>query len=270
MMLSRRALLGSVLALPLSCRKTGGTPATTGGDDHELVDLSHSLGPSSPYIKVENATFPFERTPIATIGERGVYANAWRITEHIGTHIDAPCHFAERAACLDGIPTGDLFAEAVVIDIRARARANPDAEVTLDDLAAWEAQHGELPARCAVLMSSGWDARWPSQERFANADAAGTLHFPGFSRPAIERLASMREVLGIGVDTLSIDPGRDARYEGHRVLSAANKWALECLTNLGRLPPRGARLFVGAPKVELASGGPARVVAWVSRKRVQK
>jgi len=62
-------------------------------------------------------------------------------------------------------------------------------------------------------------------------------------------------VLGIGVDTLSIDPGRDARYEGHRVLSTANKWALECLANLGRLPARGARIFVGAPKVELFGSG---------------
>jgi len=269
-MLSRRALLASSLAVPLSCRKADGEPARTGDEDHELVDLSHSLGPSSPYIQVKDATFPFERTPIATIGERGVYANAWRITEHIGTHVDAPCHFADGAACLEAIPLADLFAEAVVIDVRARALRNPDAEVTLDDLAAWEAQHGKLPARCAVLMSSGWDERWPSQERFANADAGGTPHFPGFSRTVVTRLASMRDVLGIGVDTLSIDPGRDKRYQGHRVLSAANKWALECLANLGRLPPRGARLFVGAPKVELASGGPARVVAWVSRKRVKK
>jgi kynurenine formamidase len=264
--LSRRALLGACAVLPLSCRNTAGEPSETADENYELVDLSHALSPSSPYIQVKNATFSFERKPIATIGESGVYANAWRLTEHIGTHIDAPCHFAARARCLDAIPLADLSAEAVVIDLRARARGNPDTEVTLDDLAAWERQHGRLPPRCAVLMSSGWDARWPSQARFTNADTEGTPHFPGFSRALIARLASMHEVLGIGVDTLSIDPGRDARYEGHRVLSAADKWALECLANVGRLPARGARIFVGAPKVELASGGPARVVAWVSRK----
>jgi kynurenine formamidase len=71
-----------------------------------------------------------------------------------------------------------------------------------------------------------------------------------------------------GTDTFSIDPGRDPRYEGHRVLSTAGKWALECLANLARLPLRGARIFIGAPKVELASGGPARVIAWVPRRGV--
>jgi kynurenine formamidase len=36
------------------------------------------------------------------------------------------------------------------------------------------------------------------------------------------------------------------------VLSKAGKWALECLANLQRLPARGARIFIGAPKVERA------------------
>jgi len=35
--------------------------------------------------------------------------------------------------------------------------------------------------------------------------------------------------------------------------------------SLGRLPARNARLFVGPPKVEAASGSPARVIAWVPR-----
>jgi kynurenine formamidase len=116
-----------------------------------------------------------------------------------------------------------------------------------------------------VLLYSGWECRWPSQERFANSDASGVMHFPGFSRAAVESLAKSPAVLGIGTDTFSLDPGRDARYEGHRVLSSAGKWALECLANLGRLPAGGARLFVGAPKVEAASGSPARVIAWVPR-----
>jgi kynurenine formamidase len=92
------------------------------------------------------------------------------------------------------------------------------------------------------------------------------MHFPGFSHAAVEQLARTPEVLGIGTDTLSLDPGRDVRFEGHRVLASAGKWALECLTNLARLPARGARLFIGVPKVEQASGGPARVVAWVPRR----
>jgi kynurenine formamidase len=267
MSVSRRAFVGALGTLSVSCRVSpDGHSRAASLPELDVVDLSHALGPSSPYIHVRDATFPFRREPIATIAERGVYANRWELTEHIGTHIDAPCHFDEQAPCLDALPVGDLFAEAVVIDLRERTEVNPDAELTVDDLSAWRAAHGAFPERCAVLLSSGWDSRWPSQPRFANQDAAGVMHFPGFSRGAIEHLASNSRVLGIGTDTFSIDPGRDVRYEGHRVLSRAGKWALECLANLRRLPARGARIFIGAPKIERASGGPARVVAWVPRR----
>jgi kynurenine formamidase len=263
--LARRALLVGMGAAIAGCHggRTVARSADGRGQRFEVVDLSHSLGPSSPYIHVRNATFPFRREAIATIATRGVYANRWELTEHIGTHLDAPCHFDEQARCVDDIPLVDLFAEAVVVDLRARATTNPDTELTLADLSAWQTAHGSLPERCVVLLRSGWDERWPSQERFANQDAAGVQHFPGFSRAAVRHLAGRAEVLGIGTDTFSLDPGCDAHYEGHRVLARAGKWALECLANLGRLPARGAHVFIGAPKVERASGAPARVVAWV-------
>ncbi|MDF2698200.1 MAG: hypothetical protein K0S65_6583 [Labilithrix sp.] len=116
-----------------------------------------------------------------------------------------------------------------------------------------------------MLLSSGWDVRWPSQQAFANADASGVMHFPGFSRAALEHLAQLSRVVGVGTDTFSIDPGGDLHFEGHQALAKAGKWAIECLANLSRLPPKGARVFVGALKVEQASGGPARIVAWVPR-----
>jgi kynurenine formamidase len=269
MSLTRRAFVGTLGALAAACQSATVAPSRARGalsDAFEVVELSHSLGVSSPYIHVRDATFPFRKHPIATMSTRGVYANRWELTEHIGTHVDAPCHFDELAPCLDAMPLQDLFAEAVVIDVSARARVDADVELTLEDLASWKRKHGAFPRRCAVLLRSGWDSRWPSQERFANQDAAGVMHFPGFSRAAVEHLAHQPEVLGIGVDTFSIDPGRDARFEGHRLLSSAGKWALECLANLGRLPEAGARIFIGAPKVEGASGGPARVIAWVPRR----
>ena len=176
-----------------------------------------------------------------------------------------PATFRKRAPCLEAVPLADLFVPAAVLDITARAATNADAELTRADLETWKRAHGALPARCVVLMRSGWDARWPSQRRFGNADAEGKMHFPGFSKELVTHLAATPGVLGIGVDTFSIDPGRDSRFEGHRVWSGARKWALECLANLATLPARGAYVFVGAPKVEAASGAPARVVAWVPR-----
>jgi kynurenine formamidase len=262
MKMPRRAMLFSAIGGLIAGCRVRESEQTAQALPERIVDLTHPLSPESPYIRVENATFPFQRDPIATIPHRGVYANRWALTEHIGTHLDAPCHFAEHGACVHSIPVHDLLANAVVIDVSQRAAADPDVELTEADLDRCIADHGPFPARCAILLRSGWDTRWPSQASFANADTEGTMHFPGFSLRAIERLARLPDVLGIGTDTFSIDPGRDETYAGHKVLAAAGKWALECVAHLGQLPLRGARIFVGAIPVESASGSPARVVAW--------
>jgi len=63
------------------------------------------------------------------------------------------------------------------------------------------------------------------------------------------------------VDTLSLDPGNSQDFPVHTAWLGAGRWGLECLANLGTVPPVGATVFVGAPKVAGASGGPARVLA---------
>jgi hypothetical protein len=94
-------------------------------------------------------------------------------------------------------------------------------------------------------------------------------HFPGFSAASLEFLTSQRNIWGVGVDTISFDPGPDDKYLAHKVLLGKGKWALEALRNLDALPPVGATLFVGAPRVEGATGGPARVIALVPKKPSQ-
>jgi kynurenine formamidase len=226
-----------------------------------LVDLTHTLSPRFPFIPVQGLTFPFEIHPIATLASHGVYANAWRLTEHVGTHVDAPSHFAEGGTSLDAIPLADLVAPLAVLDFRARAARDPDAALGVDEILAWEREHARLPERAAVLLHTGWDARAADPPAFVNLDAAGVMHFPGFSEHAIAWLCRERVIVGIGTDALSFDPGTDTGYHGHKTLFRAGKWAVECVANLARVPPIGATLVVGAPKVEGASGGPSRLFA---------
>jgi kynurenine formamidase len=42
---------------------------------------------------------------------------------------------------------------------------------------------------------------------------------------------------------------------------SANRYGIENLANLRRVPPRGATIFVGVVPWELGSGGPARIWA---------
>jgi kynurenine formamidase len=226
-----------------------------------VVDLTHALDEDTPYIPVPNITFPFRKTPIATIAKNGVAAYRWEIHEHLGTQIDAPNHFFEGGLSLDRLPVDSLVVPLVVIDVSARAVTNPDTSLTVADVEAWERRHGRIVERAAVMMASGWDSRIKDAKAFVNADASGAMHFPGFSPEAASFLARSRDVSGIGVDTLSLDPGLDATYAAHKAWLATGKWGVELVANLREVPPVGATVFVGASKVKGATGGPVRLIA---------
>jgi kynurenine formamidase len=221
-------------------------------------DLTHTLTPDFPVFP---GYPPFRARSLATV-ERDGYASAeLRLVEHVGTHLDAPAHFAAHGATADAIPAERLLAPLAVVCIAERAARDPDALLGVDDLLAWERRHGRIARGAVVAMHSGWEARLAEPGRFLNADAAGTLHSPGFAAEAMRFLVEEREVAGAATDTLSLDRGASTEYEAHRVLLPAGRYGLENVASLGRVPPAGAVLVVGGPKHAGATGGPARLLA---------
>jgi kynurenine formamidase len=224
----------------------------------KVHDLTHALSPAMP-------VFPgaprFQRETVATHEADGYYGNILTYWEHIGTHMDAPIHFAPDGLSVEQIPPESLVVPAVVIDISQRAAREPATTVTADDIRAWERRHGVLPTGAAVLMHSGWAARIGSEAAYQNKDSSGVMHFPGFSEEAIRFLLAERSISGVGVDTLSLDHGPSTTFAAHLAILSSNRWGLENLASLSEIPPKGATLFVGAPNVAAGSGGPARVLA---------
>ena len=73
----------------------------------------------------------------------------------------------------------------MVIDIADRAARDPDTVVTVDDLRAFERRHGRIPAQRRRPHVLRLGAKVGDADAYRGADAAGTLHFPGFGpRPA--------------------------------------------------------------------------------------
>lgn len=242
-------------------------PSTTGGEGNgrtfsfrRVTDLTHHLSPEFPVFP---AFQPMQVKPQVTIEKDGFFAQRWDVGEHTGTHLDAPAHFAqgEGIRTVEEIPVVDLVVPLVVIDIKERADKDDDTELQVDDIVSYEKRYGAIPKGAAVCMYTGWESRVHSAEQFLNADSGGTLHFPGISPEAARYLAEERDIVGVGVDTLSLDFGPSTDFRSHFEILSRNKWGLECLANLGEVPPAGAMLFVGAPKVPGASGGPCRVLA---------
>ncbi|HYH11555.1 MAG TPA: cyclase family protein [Thermomicrobiales bacterium] len=247
------------------------TPATAGGGApvvdviysssvpiSRIYDLTHVLSPDFPVFAGDD---PMEIEQTKSIDQDG-YLKYWlSLDEHTGTHVDAPAHFIPDGVTAENIDPSFFFAPLCVIDISERAANEPDAAVTDGDIAEWEAIHGTIPDRAFVAMCSGWESRLSDPASYVNLDADGVQHYPGWSGQAVAFLTGERTVVGIGVDTLSLDPGPSTDFLAHINALQAGLYGIENLANLGAVPPSGTMLVVGAPKHRGASGGPARVFA---------
>jgi kynurenine formamidase len=223
-----------------------------------VLDLTHTLTHEFPLYPVYDPVTVRDKFSVA---DDGFYVRSWTFDEHSGTHVDAPAHFGGDAT-VDRIEVSDLVIEAVVVDVRDRVAKDDDALVVPDDVLAWESSHGPLPERCALLALTGWGARAGDAAAFLNADAAGVMHAPGFSPELASFLADERPgVRAVGLDTASLDFGPSTDFAFHVGWLPTGRYGIENLTRLDDLPPRGAILVAGAPKLQAGSGGPSRILA---------
>lgn len=251
----RTALLGGVGAAVLAA-----VPATAQAvvpAKKRFQDLTHVFAEGFPVFTFD----PPARETLVTIPSAGFYAQKWTFAEHSGTHMDAPGHFVIGGRLAPEITPQELIVPIVVVDISARAAGNPDAVVTVDDLRAFEHANGRIPDGALVCMNSGWAAKVNDPLAFKGGPAFPGYHFPGFSVDAAMWLAENRDVTGIGVDTLSLDPGNSTTFPVHVNFLATDRYGVENLNNLDRIPPRGALAYVGLIPWEEGSGGPCRVIA---------
>lgn len=253
-----RCAAGSALGATTVASAAAPAPAEATVRFSRVIDLTHALGPDFPSYPGPSQ---FSRERVLTLSKDRFNAWRWTVFEHVGTHLDAPLHVSDGDSA-DRIPAANLVGPLAVVDIRAKAAANADAQLTPDDLTEWESRHGPIPDGAIVAMNSGWDAH-VATPRFRNADDRNRLHFPGFHVEAVELLLKRKNVKGIVVDTLSLDPGASTDFATHLKWLPAGRWGLECVANLAALPAHGATIVVGAPKIIGASGGPSRVLALV-------
>src|SRR5262249_15712302 len=227
---------------------------------HAVIDLTHTVGETNPAY--ENSAKPlFEAKTSATIEKDGYFSREISLPEHFGTHIDAPAHFAPGLWTVDQIPAERLRAALAVLDVRSKAEQNADYQISIDDISEYEKANGQIPQGAVVIARTGWESRWNSSVRYRNADARGTLHFPGYSLEAARFLVEGRNVIGLGIDTLSIDYGPSKDFPVHKYTLSHSLYHLENVGNLGVVPPTGSTVVVAPIKLEGGSGGPVRVLA---------
>ena len=258
-MLSRRSFFkaAAVGTASLAAASVGAAPPALAQGHSSVTDLTHELHEDFPTFFGQQQFFREQKFSYA---KEKFNLFELRINEHTGTHVDAPLHFSADGLSVAELPVEKLVVPLVIVDIREKAAADADAQVTPDDLKAWVAANGEIPENACVAMLSGWAAHMGT-EKFRNADGGGKLHFPGFHVEAAKYLLEESKAAGIAVDTLSLDHGPSPDFATHYAWLPAGRWGLEAAANLDKLPAKGATLILGAPKHRGGTGGPARVFA---------
>ncbi len=240
----------------------------------EVIDLTQPLSEQTPVLKLPE---PFANTPglkrheISAYDDRGpAWAWYWlEIGEHVGTHFDAPIHWitGRDGEDLASVPPSRLVGPAVVIDRSAEAAEDPDYVLTVDELRAFEAEHGALPEGGWLLLRTGWDARADDADAFLNV-VDGRPRTPGPDAECARWLAEETPIVGIGVETVGTDAGAaggfDPPFPVHGFFLGAGKYGITQLANLAELPPVGAIVVVAPLKLVGGTGSPARVLALVA------
>ena len=182
-----------------------------------LIDLSQPVFDGSPNCPAH--------PPVRSELLRDHPAAGWRVelltlSNHTGSHVDAPLHKIPGAASLDDIPLERFAGPARIADLRGIGPAEP---ITVELLRA------KLPVDLAdqiVLLATGWGDRraktdeWLWRSPYLDPDAAAYL---------VEQ-----RVRGVGIDHYSIGGMADpVNPLTHTILLEANVWIVEEL----RFPP---------------------------------
>jgi kynurenine formamidase len=240
----------------------------------KVVDLTETLRPDYPTIALPpefGQASPFQKHEISRYDAKGPawYWNNFTVSEHTGTHFDAPVHWITGRDlpnnAVDTLPPKDFIAPAVVVDCTKEVAKDKGYILTREKLLAFEEAHGPIPEGGWVFMRTDW-RKVADPKNYTNMQADGS-HSPGPDAEATLFMIRERNVIGFGVETVGTDAGQAFRFEPqypcHHYMHGAGKYGLQCMTNLDQLPPTGA-LVVAAPlKIERGSGSPLRAFALV-------
>lgn len=197
-----------------------------------MIDITRELYAGHP---VWPGDAPFTLEQVAEIGPDSP-ANVLRLdtTTHLGTHVDAPWHYAAEGGRLEVVGLELLVGEALVLDVTGEGAV---------DVAALPA--GPLPRR--VLLHTGQPGHWDA--------------FPEFRRltPALIDELGRRGVELVGTDAPSVDALGSTDLPAHQACFRNGIVIVEGL-ELSRVEPGRYRLICLPLRIPHADASPARAV----------
>jgi kynurenine formamidase len=209
----------------------------------KLIDVSHSVehgmitykGLPAPVIS-DYLTREESRTRYAPDTE--FHIGKIEMVANTGTYLDSPFHRYARGKDLAALEL-ESIANLEGVVVRCTEREINESAFTAIDV-----------ARKAVLVHTGWDKHWRTDEY------ASGKH-PFLTEAAATYLAK-HDVVLVGIDSFNIDATHDGNRPAHAVLLGHDIPIVEHLCGLGELPDSGFKFFAVPVKVREFGTFPVR------------
>ncbi|TDV48655.1 cyclase family protein [Actinophytocola oryzae] len=218
----------------------------------ELVDLSQEFYEGMPVYPglVPTRLWEHQSHADTRLPDGTSYSSCgMALSDHAGTHVDAPNHIDPGAASVDRIPLSACYGPALCLSV-----SGGDGPVTSARLAAAVEACGQEPRRGDVLLlHTGVHDRFGGTPRYLT-------DYHGLDGTACEWVVD-HGVAAVGVDQPSPDGPDGSISPAHLRFTAENVLIYENLANLGRVAGRRF-VFAGFPVLLRGStGAPVRAVA---------
>ena len=136
--------------------------------------------------------------------------------------------------------------------IKIRKKANQG--ISKKDIQKFEQKNGKIKDGSTVIFNTGWQVNLQKEFYFRKN--------PGLMVSAAKYLASKKLNL-IGIDSPSIDMGKDAEFSVHHILAKNDILIVENLTNLEKIRSIIFHLITTPLKLKNATGSPIRAIALI-------
>ena len=231
------------------------------------VELSHSLNNESPYwsgipegsVELSKVVFDWGNPMLEC------QIQTFKFPGQFGTHIDFPGHFVQGGKLSENYDAVQGVFPLCVIDITPQVAQDVHYAVTVEDIKAYEEKYGAIPDGAFVALRTDWYKNWPDMNALSGIQEDGSENFPGWSLEALQYIYEVRNAAANGHETLDTDASAEAAKAEdlacERYVLAQGKLQIEVLCNLDKVAPAGAILLAAWPKIEGATGLPARVWA---------
>lgn len=234
---------------------------------YRWVELSHSLSNDSPYwAGIPEGSVELAKTCFDWGNEMlDCLIQTFKFPGQFGTHIDFPGHFVKGGDLSEKYDVKDLIFPLCVVDVSEKVKADPTYAVTAQDIRDYEERYGAIPDGALVALRTDWSKKWPDMDALSGTDEEGGENFPGWSMEALKYIYEERNAAANGHEALDTDASKEAAAAEdlacERYVLSKGKLQVEVLANLDKVAPAGAVVIVSYPRIEGATGLPARVWA---------